>query len=201
MRLLCSTASLAAAAALAAAAGPGTAAPTSDTATATPAPWALISVSRDQRTLFVRYESGGCYYGGHAKVTQTATTVVIEVSQYLDSTAQVCPAIVGFPLLAVPLGSPIAGRRLAGNRCPVAPSTGCPPPGPVEVFHNNDVLRQVPRLVGLAVADARGALRRQGFAVAVRGRGPVVVGQRPAAATAMGQEDRRRIELRRGQVR
>lgn len=166
------------------------------------APWALMSVSRDGRTLFVRYASGGCDYGGHAKVTESSATITIRVTQFTRTGPGVaCTAILEELLLSVRLSRPVAGRRLAGNFCPLKTTPGCPPPGPIEVVRGSDVLREVPRMTGLAVADARLALRRQQFRVRLRGRGPTVVGERPAPGTDLGTVDRTPVTIVRGRHR
>jgi hypothetical protein len=181
-------------------AGPAVARVAQAADTEVPAPWALISVSHDQRTLFVRYQSGGCDHGGHATVSETPATITVTVSQFTQTGNVVCPALVSFPLLAVPLSAPVAGRRLQGNECRANTNPGCPPAGPLEVFHGSDVLRKVPRLIGLSPADARAALRRQLFHTRVSGHGPVVVAERPAPTTLLGQQDRRPVVIVAGRL-
>ena len=110
---------------------------------------------------------GGCGHDPRATATETASTVEIRVRQLMpaDLSAIKCPAMARIDVLRVRLSAPIAGRAL------VRQSLGTATVG-------LSGRRTVPRVVGLRAADARFALRAQGFRV----RGPldgVVRGQQP----------------------
>jgi hypothetical protein len=116
--------------------------------------WVVLSVSPDGRVLVVQGLGGGCGHDPRATATETASTVEIRVRQLVpdDLSAVRCPAIARVDVLRVRLSAPIAGRALIGQ------SLGTAMVGLAG-------RATVPRVVGLRAADARFALRAQGFRV------------------------------------
>jgi hypothetical protein len=133
--------------------------------------WVVQSVSADGRVLVVQGLGGGCGHDPRAIATETASAVVIRILQLVpaDMSAIRCAANARIDVLRVRLSAPIAGRALIGQSLGSATVglSGRP---------------TVPRMLGLRAADARSALRAQGFRV--RGNpGGVVRGQHPRPQT------------------
>ncbi len=114
-------------------------------------PWVALSTSADERVVHVQGHGGGCGEDPRATVTETATTVIIRVQQRLSGDAA-CPAMARIDDLRVRLSAPLGGRALIGQTLRDAAVGLDGPPG-------------VPRVVGMRAADARFALRAQGFRV------------------------------------
>jgi hypothetical protein len=133
--------------------------------------WVALSVSADGRMLVVQGLGGGCGHDPRASATETASTVEIRVRQLVpaDLSGVRCPAIARIDILRVRLSAPIAGRALIGQSLRAAVA------GPAR-------RATVPNVIGLRAADARFALRAQGFRVRDDGDG-VVHGQRPSPHT------------------
>src|SRR4051812_41994229 len=76
-----------------------------------PSPWTVQQVSRDQRTLLLRYHSGGCRHAARADVRESADAVAIQVTER-DWTGPdvVCTADIRYPRLRVRLSAPLDGR-------------------------------------------------------------------------------------------
>jgi hypothetical protein len=133
--------------------------------------WVVQSVSADGRVLVVQGAGGGCGHDPRAIATETAAAVRIRVLQLVpaDLSNIRCAANVRIDVLRVRLSAPIAGRALIGQSL-----------GTATVGLSRRL--RVPRMLGLPAADARFALRAQGFRV----RGPlrgVVRGQLPRPQT------------------
>jgi hypothetical protein len=120
--------------------------------------WVVQSVSPDGRMLVVRGHGGGCGHDPVAIATETASSVRIRVLQLVpaDMSAIRCAAYTRVDVLRVRLSAPIGGRAVIGQS-PGTAAVGVPGRA------------TVPRLLGLRIADARVALRAQGFRV----RGPL----------------------------
>jgi PASTA domain len=128
-----------------------------------PADWQLVSVSRDARTLYLAYESGGCRReDGHATVTETGSRIQIAVDEgevvAMDTPDGQfgCPRNLSFVRLKVHLEHQVAGRRIVGGPRIHSGWYGRTPPG----FPSAP-----PRVIGLSARDATTALRSQGFHV------------------------------------
>jgi hypothetical protein len=121
------------------------------------APWRLRAISKDQQTLRVTYEGGGCYGDDGRPVVDTGTPGQVSIrilqSEPTDPDA-VCPAYFAFLHVDVPLGEKLAGRRVVG--------------GPELTEYER--VPKVPRVVGLRRADAVHALEGQGFKTRTEGR-------------------------------
>jgi len=129
--------------------------------------WVVQSVSVDGRVLIVQGAGGGCGHDPRAILTETASAVRVRVLQLVpaDLSHIRCAAIARIDVLRVALSTPIAGRAVIGQSL-----------GTATVGLSGRPI--VPRMLGLRVADARFALRAQGFRV--RGNpGGVVRGQLP----------------------
>jgi hypothetical protein len=133
--------------------------------------WVVRSVSADGRVLVVQGRGGPCGHDARAIVTETASAVRIRVLQLVpaDLSHIRCVAYPRIDVLRVRLSAPIAGRAVIGQ------SLGTATVG----LAGRPI---VPRMVGLRVADARFALRAQGFRVRGNPRG-VVRGQLPRPQT------------------
>lgn len=142
--------------------------------------WALAGVDRDERSLVVQPGWwGGCDQGPpEVRVAETATGISIEtvVREPDGIESMICPAIARTsPPVRVELTAPVEGRRVTGPQRSTAPGAALPPSPVAE--------RRVPRVTGLAAADARRVLC--GWLVRARGAtGERVVrwqGMRPGA--------------------
>jgi hypothetical protein len=132
------------------------------------APWVLLGVSADGRSLILGYESGGCLRDdGRALVSENEDRIVITVRQtdVVPGQGEACPMDLAMPRTTAQLTRPIAGRTVEGG----PRFTVHWPPGPV------------PRVIGLDRADAIAALRAQGHRARTVGRvrRGRVVAQRP----------------------
>jgi hypothetical protein len=143
------------------------------------APWALLGVSANGRSLVVGYESGGCLIDdGHPVVSESKRGMVVTVRQSarVPGAGEACPADLRLPRVSVSLRAPLNGRRVQGG--PRSEALYVRTPG------------VVPRVIGMDRRDAIAALRAQGFRVKTLGRvrrGEVVRQRpRPGAVTPAG---------------
>lgn len=143
------------------------------------APWVLLGVSADGRSLVVGYESGGCWLDdGRPVVSESKHGIVVTVRQTgrVPGEGEACTAEMRLPRVSVSLGAPLNGRRVQGG-----------PRSQEEYVRTPGV---VPRMIGMDRRDAIAALRAQGFRVKTMGRvrrGKVVRQRpRPGAETQAG---------------
>ena len=134
------------------------------------APWPVTGISRDQHTVNLAYEQGGCERDdARVAVQESKTAVKIKViERVIDPPAgQLCADVQIVDLLKARLRSPLAGRRTVGLRS----ASFAGPPGPFR-RRGSYVVELVPRATGLAVSDARVVLRDYGFSVRSTGAPP-----------------------------
>ena len=137
------------------------------------APWVLLGVSADGRSLVLGYESGGCLLDdGRPVVAESARRIVVTVRQTdrVPGDGEACPADLRLGRVSARVKGALNGRRVRG--------------GPR--FHERFVMpERVPRVVGLDRRDAGAALRAQAFRVRTVGqdRRGTVIRQRPRAGT------------------
>jgi hypothetical protein len=158
------------------------------TAVTVPAVWTVTGVDPGGRSLHLAYEGGGCLVdNGRAVVEESAERIAIRVEQ----TAFIggpCTADLRYHGLRVTLRAPVAGRPIAGAT--LAPSVFRGTSG--ISFSERYVLFVIPRVIGLAPADAARVLRQQGFAAtaprpaAGGGARPAITEQLPSAGIAVG---------------
>jgi hypothetical protein len=127
------------------------------------APWEVLDVGLDLRTLTVAYESGGCWRGpGQASASASARRIVISVAQDRVVAADTpdgsfaCPADVRYRTDVVRLRHRIAGRAIAGD--PRLPAGALGP------------IARSPWILDMRAADATRALRVQSLRVRRVGR-------------------------------
>jgi F0F1-type ATP synthase membrane subunit c/vacuolar-type H+-ATPase subunit K len=153
----------------------------------TPAAWMVDGVSRDQKTLTIRYAGGGCRFHATAttQVRETNHTVTIDLTLKVvvpgrqpDGTIIACPAIAGFAHLPIRLHAPVAGRALRGEN-----PTGAAGTERNEVCGLHFPTQAIPRLIGLGPADALAALGCAGLQGRLVGHGREIVGERPRPGT------------------
>ena len=120
-----------------------------------PARWQVLSVGEDSSTLKLVYRTGGCRLSdGHATVTAGSSRIRIRVDvgevTAIDTPDRqvVCTQEIRYETLRVQLRRPVAGRPILGDS-----------------VIRGGLARRVPRVIDLAFADARSALRGQGFRV------------------------------------
>lgn len=120
-----------------------------------PVDWQVLSAGRDVGALRLIYEYGGCQRGdGRATVRETPSQIhiAVDVSEVVavdgPDPRPVCPQVLNTATLRVRLRRPVGGRPILGD----APVLG-------------GEAQRVPRVIDLAFADARAALRVQGFHV------------------------------------
>jgi hypothetical protein len=124
--------------------------------------WVLTESGRGGRSIVVSYDGGGCAGEATARVTETgsAIRVVLDQTAWIPEDGEACTADLRVYRLKVRLAAPVAGRRVRGQgderRVLFA--------GPFDP----DGQRLVPRMIGLAPADALRALNIQGFEVRTR---------------------------------
>ena len=121
------------------------------------APWMLLGVSADGRTLQLVYQGGGCLEeDGRPQVVEHPDRVAVRIRQtaFVPGEGEACTADLRFVPLDVRLAAPIAGRRVRGG-----------PP-----FREHLAAVRVPRVVGLDRADALGALRARHLRARTAGR-------------------------------
>jgi hypothetical protein len=137
--------------------------------------WSLVGTGPGARSLVIRYEHGACDGVARATATGTSTAIRIRVTRSgpTGGVPRACPQVVGLFRLTVHLRNPVGGRRIHGG------TPGAPLPTPSGP-------RAVPRVLGLAPADARSVLAANGLGSRTTTRKgevrlPQVVAQSPAA--------------------
>jgi len=116
--------------------------------------WTYAGMGASQRLIRIVVDTGACSQLLAPNVEETASTVRITVTaRFTGDPAAVCPAIIFFKPLFVPLMAPLAGRKLLGAS---ASSYLLPSP------------ESPPRVVGLSPGDAVTVLRRAYKPVIVR---------------------------------
>jgi hypothetical protein len=127
------------------------------------APWEVVDVALDLRTLTVAYESGGCWRGpAQVSASQTRRRIVISVTQDGVVAADTpdgslpCIAEVGYGTALVRLRHRVAGRPIEGS--PRIPAGALASSG------------RSPRILDMRAADATRALRVQSLRVLRVGR-------------------------------
>jgi hypothetical protein len=153
------------------------------------APWRLIDLGRDGRTLKLVYDTSGCLHeDGHPVVHESLSAVSIDLYQGQDvglkpSSEVFCTGELSWKRLDVRLGRPIGGRSLEG----AGRLTSQIAPWSRVLRHGNGFLVVgVPRVVGLAPGDAVELLLRQRFHPRIRGaRIGRVIAQWPKPGTAV----------------
>jgi hypothetical protein len=167
-----------------------------------PVPWGVAQVGRGERSLELAYIPDSCSSGSpQVTVAETLTAVTIDVQQS-SFPAENCPS----PLFAVagvnvPLKAPLAGRRIVGTGEGFPASYDAPTePSILASASGTQSMTAVPRLIGLAPANALQAVKISGLrthfcAVGPRTGLPRVVSQRLAAGRVVhpGQLVRVRI--------
>ena len=143
------------------------------------APWRLLGVSTDGRSLRLGYEGGGCLRAdGRPSVAEEKRRVVVTVDQtgLMPGEGEACTTELRFYYVNATLSRPLAGRRVAGG-----------PPSRLQ-FPTG----AVPRVVGMDRRDALSALRGQGFRSRTVGRTRrgMVVRQHPRAGTPIPPGER-----------
>ena len=152
--------------------------------------WTITGVERDGRTLRLAYQGGGCLRGdGRAFVEESAERIAIRVEQTQDipGPGYACTLQLLHQRLLVTLRAPVAGRAVTGVT--LAPTLFHGTAG--IRFSERYVLFVIPRVIGLAPADAARVLRQQGFdATAPRPAPgdprPAITEQLPSAGIAVG---------------
>ncbi len=133
--------------------------------------WAFVSMGPGARSVRIAYTYGGCDRDPRERVVATARAVRIVVTVAVPSNPRkACIAIARSARPEVRLEAPLAGRRLLGWAGAEQPDPGACRPR-----------RRLPRVVGLAAADARRALAETGLRPTGAASGAVTA-QRPAAA-------------------
>jgi hypothetical protein len=145
--------------------------------------WILDAISRDQRNLMLVFPSGGCTYDkGRAHLEESRDAVRIRVEARDPRVSRPCTSDLRAGKATVRLRAPLSGRRVLG-----AQRIGFMEPlGVRSVRRGEYYIRLVPRVAGLAVADARRLLDAHGFRVPEHNRSgarDVAVGTRPALGT------------------
>jgi hypothetical protein len=137
-----------------------------------PIHWSLVQVGPDQRSVEVSVRYGGCEGDPVGTATEAANSIRIKVTVESPTDPHaVCPAIARIRDIAVPLKARLAGRRI--DEAAMEPSA------------------RVPRLVGLAPADANrlaladGLFRVRTRRVHAHVPRPVVREQSPAAGASV----------------
>jgi hypothetical protein len=121
------------------------------------APWELVGVGIDMRVLRLAYETGGCWRGDpEATLAQgpSGIRIAIEQQRLVADGALPCEGELSYRVIGLNLRKRVAGRRLTGGPR-VRSDARFTATGPA----------RVPRVLDLWVADARRALRFQGFGV------------------------------------
>jgi hypothetical protein len=142
-----------------------------------PVKWQVLSVSEDSSTLQLVYETGGCRLSdGRAAVAAGSSRIRIgvdvgEVVAIATPDRQVvCTQEIRYETLRVQLRRAVAGRPIRGDS-----------------VISSGRAKRVPRVIDLAFADARQALRAQGFHVRRYGeRSGRVMFQSPASGRRGG---------------
>jgi PASTA domain len=172
-------------AAVAIAFGVGSEATAGAAVTQVPAQWDVLGVGPGARSLRLVYLVGGCESGPPTvAAAETAASVTVTVTvQDNQSPGIACPADLGYATTSVALSAPLGGRAILGR--PATP-VGFYPGGLLNVHGRLEL--SVPRLLGMAPADARRTLDLYGLqerAHAGPRRGGLrrVVAQRPRAGT------------------
>jgi hypothetical protein len=158
--------------------------PTNGAEAAVSVPWDVLESGLSGRSLIVSYLASSRAAGpGRVIVDESEWSVRIRVEQPVDGTPSHAPVPVAYtpmrrtPIVEVALTTPIGGRRIQGEGRAARPFRTFGylwQPGP-------DTLRlpAVPRVIGLAPADALTVLAAQGFDAAVVGDGPEILEQDP----------------------
>ena len=121
--------------------------------------WVALEVGAGERSVTISYTLGCSTRNEHAVVHETAASVTIELLREAQQGTLICPDILAFGTLQVPLGAPLAGRSIIGaappSDVPGMPFlTGTPVHGP-------DGLEPLaPRVIGFSPTDAKIALER-----------------------------------------
>ena len=110
-----------------------------------PAPFEVLDVGPDLRTLTIGYEDGPCYRDVDVVVVESRQTVQISV---VRTFVEGCAAPASYDRMVVRLRRRAGGRAIEGE-----------PRLPAGTFHP----RTAPRILDLRAADAERALRTQGF--------------------------------------
>jgi hypothetical protein len=120
---------------------------------ASAAAWEFVEVGPRERSLEIRYSRGACETATvhHQQTSRTVTISVSYMREHLTG-SETCPMILYIKTLEVPLSRPLAGRRVEGET-----NTGLR--GPYSPTRNGTSHPVVPRLTGLAPADAKILLR------------------------------------------
>ena len=160
-----------------------------------PISWDVGGIGASGRTLRLQYtpgsRCGGTFLGAQARVTESASTVTIELVDVVDfpppSPAPMpCPAVGAAPRpVWVTLTAPLSGRSIKGripfpgSTVPVGPPN-YPPTDPAQLI-------RVPRVVGFSLWEARRIIWRSGLNITIRrSRRAVarshVIGQAPAGS-------------------
>jgi hypothetical protein len=130
--------------------------------------WAVLRVSPSGRVLVVQAVGGGCGHDPRAIVTERSDAVEIHVQQLAPADPDaICPMIARIDTMRVQLSRPIAGRPLVRQS-----------------LRSTTPAATMPRVLGLAAADARFALRAQGLRVRADRHGTVRA-QRPRPLTLL----------------
>jgi hypothetical protein len=149
--------------------------------------WTIAGVEPNGRTLRLVYLGGGCLHGdGRAIVDESPQRIAIRIEQSESVAPHPCPSIARSHELLVTLRERVAGRPVTGAsyarslyfRVGVR-------------FSERYVLFVIPRVIGLAPADAARVLRQQGFAATAPrstavGRRPAITDQLPSPGIAVG---------------
>jgi hypothetical protein len=152
------------------------------------APWELLEVSANGRALRLAYDTSGCWWRrpGRPTVSEGQRSVRVKIRQSHPPT-DACRGIADWTTLLVRLHAPISGRRVEGE----------PRLGDHSRFSDlraeprRDITKAVvPRVVGLAHADAVRLLRLQHFRARAATAGERVAWQRPRSGTPIRWDGR-----------
>jgi hypothetical protein len=146
-------------------------------------PWEVLESGLSGRSLIVSYLASGRAAGpGRVFVDESESSIRIRVDQPVDDPNSDAADRVArtrmlhTPIVEVQLGSPVGGRRIEGEGRAVRPFRSGylfqPGQGTLQ-------LPAVPRVIGLAPADALTVLAGQGFDAEVVGDGPEIHEQDP----------------------
>ena len=145
------------------------------------APWMLLGISADGRSLDVGYQGGGCLADdGRPRVVESARRVVVTLRQTVavPAAGEGCTADLRLYRIWVSLDAPLHGRRVRG--------------GPR--FREHFPVQVVPRVIGMDRRDAIAALRASGLRARTVGRvrRGRVIEQHPRAGVAAHPKGQRR---------